>query len=72
MGGIDSFGATQQDLVAVKTAARQRPQDVLSPKAFCHVIFLDADPDDQALAEENRRRAWPPQALHEGRCTTTS
>lgn len=53
------FGATQEDLVSVRKAARQRPADVVRPKPFCHVALLDPDPDDNSLVERNLRRGWP-------------
>jgi hypothetical protein len=54
------FGRTQDALAAVRTAARRRPADVVRPKPFTQVALLETDPDDDSLAEANRRRGWPP------------
>jgi hypothetical protein len=59
------FAKTQDALVAVRTAARRRPADVIRPKPFTQVALLEPDPDDNSLAEVNRRRGWPPQLLNE-------
>jgi hypothetical protein len=59
------FGRTQQTLVAVRTAARRRPADVIRPTPFTQVAILEPDPDDNTLADANRRRGWPPQLPNE-------
>jgi len=55
------YGRTQGALVAVRTASRRRPTDVIRPKPFTQVALLESDPDDNSLAETNRRRGWPAQ-----------
>jgi hypothetical protein len=54
------FGRTQDALAAVRTAARRRPADAVRPKPFTQVALFETDPDDDSLAEANRRRGWPP------------
>lgn len=67
-GWADSyvFGASRGVLEATRDAAEKRPEDVIRPKPHHHVTLIDADPDDESFAEENRRRGWPPQLMHEG------
>jgi Protein of unknown function (DUF4238) len=60
------FGATQEDLVAVRKASRRRPAAVVRPKPFCHVALLDPDPDDNSLVEANLRRGWPSRLARNG------
>jgi uncharacterized protein DUF4238 len=55
------FGETQAALVAVRTAARRRPADVIRPRPFSQAIGIEPDPDDDSLARENLRRGWPAQ-----------
>jgi hypothetical protein len=55
------FGRTQEALVAIRAAVRRRPAQVVRPKPFNQVVLLEIDADDDALAEANRRRGWPPQ-----------
>jgi uncharacterized protein DUF4238 len=55
------FGESQAALVAVRTAARQRPADVVCPRPFSQAILIETDPDDDSLARENLRRGWPAQ-----------
>jgi hypothetical protein len=55
------YGRTQEALVAVRTASRRRPADVIRPKPFTQAALIELDPDDNSLAEANRRRGWPAQ-----------
>lgn len=55
------FGETQAALVAVRTAAHQRPADVIRPRPFSQAIGIEPDPDDDSLARENLRCGWPAQ-----------
>jgi hypothetical protein len=59
------FGRTQATLVAVRTASKRRPADVVRPKPFSQVALLEPDADDNSLAEANLRRGWPPQLRNE-------
>jgi Protein of unknown function (DUF4238) len=61
------FGATQEALVAVRKASRERPADVIRPKPFCQVALIEADPDDNSLSEANLRRGWPDRLEGKGR-----
>jgi hypothetical protein len=61
------YGATQEALVAVRAAVRERPHDVIEPKPFCELVSFEADPDDGSLAEANLRRGWPDRLEHNGR-----
>lgn len=55
------FGRSQEVLVAVRTATRRRPGDVVRPKPFVQVVGMEPDPNDTSLIEANLRRGWPPQ-----------
>lgn len=55
------FGTSQEALAALRRTARARPRDVKRPKPFCFVALIEPDPDDDLLAEKNRRRGWPEQ-----------
>ena len=61
------FGATHETLLAVRTASRQRPADVIRPKPFCQINLIEPDPDDDSLARENARRGWPEQLEGNGK-----
>jgi hypothetical protein len=62
------FGKTQDTLVAVRLASRQRPADVIRPKPFSEVVLIEADPDDNSLIEMNlRKRGHPPRLRQQGR-----
>lgn len=53
------FGRSQAALQAVRVASRRHPARVIRPRPFCHVPLLELDPNDDSLAEANRRRGWP-------------
>lgn len=55
------FGETQAALVAVRTAARRCPGDVIRPLPFTQAILIEPDPDDDSLARDNLHRGWPAQ-----------
>lgn len=55
------FARAQETLVSVRVAARRRPGDVVRPRPFAQVALLQPDPNDNTLADANRRRGWPPQ-----------
>ncbi len=60
------FGKTQNALVATCVASRRRPMDVIRPKPFNQLVLLEPDPDDDSLADEHRRKGWPPQVRKDG------
>lgn len=53
------FARSQDALVSVRLASRRRPADVIRPIPFPQIKLLELDPDDDRLAEDNRRRGWP-------------
>ena len=55
------FGETQAAVVAVRTAARRSPADVVRPRPFSQTVLVEPDPDDDSLARQNLARGWPPQ-----------
>lgn len=59
------FGTSQEALAALRRSARARPEAVKRPKPFCFVALIETDPDDDSLAEKNRRRGWPAQLRDE-------
>jgi hypothetical protein len=59
------FGRTQQTLVDVRLASRQRPEQVIRPRPFVQVVALEPDPDDRSLVEANLRRGWPGQLIND-------
>ena len=50
----------------VHRLAKRRPGDVVRPKPNHTVILIDAEPGDNRLAEEHRKRGWPPQLSYGG------
>lgn len=63
-GSASVFGETQAALVAVRTAARQRPADVVRPLPLTQAIMIEPDPDDDSLGRDNLRRGWPAQVTN--------
>ncbi|TMK57872.1 MAG: DUF4238 domain-containing protein [Actinobacteria bacterium] len=54
------YGSSQEAVVAVRRAARRKPQDVARPKPHRPVILVESDPEDTRLADAHRKRGWPP------------
>jgi hypothetical protein len=60
------FGASQQAVADLRTLAKRRPQDVVRPRPEQYVILVDASPSDTSLAQQHRRRGWPPYLGYDG------
>jgi hypothetical protein len=60
------FAPSKEAADAVATLAEDNPDVVVRPRPYYHVQFLDADPDDDSFAEENRQRGWTGRVMHKG------
>jgi len=60
------FGSGQEVVAAVRRAARKHPALVVRPKPFRQVTLLEAEPGDTKLADDHRRRGWPPYLMADG------
>jgi hypothetical protein len=54
------YGETQEIVVNLRRVAKRRPAEIVRPKTNHQVVVFEADPADRSLAEEHRRRGWPP------------
>lgn len=54
------YGHSQELVAHVRRLAKQRPDAVVRPIPHHQVLLFEADSDDRSLAEEHRRRGWPP------------
>lgn len=61
-----AYGESQEVVVELRRLAKRRPTEVPSPRPVHNTILVDADPDDPSLADEHRRRGWPPYLQHDG------
>jgi Protein of unknown function (DUF4238) len=60
------FSHSQEVATQVHRLARRRPKNVIRPKPNPTVVLIDAEPGDTRLADEHRKRGWPPQLMIRG------
>jgi hypothetical protein len=60
------YGQSQELVAHVRRLAKQRPGEIVRPIPQHHVLLLETDPGDRSLADEHRRRGWPPYLVSEG------
>lgn len=54
------YGSTQDAVVAVRKAAKRYPHLVKKPRPLQFVTLVESQEGDTRLADEHRRRGWPP------------
>jgi hypothetical protein len=60
------FSHSQQVATDLRALAKRRPDDVVRPQPNPAVMLIKAEEGDDRLADEHRRRGWPPRLMVRG------